>query len=104
MAPRLVQLLQKYNDHKDVVFICLTAEEHKSLPNIRRFLNFTGTTWLTGYGAGKTLKGFQVDYIPRVWVVGPNGKVVWNIDSDGGPDDGIEKALAMLSLQASGGR
>ena len=53
-----------------------------------------GITWPNGYGSFETLQSFGAEVIPRTWVVGADGKVVWNSASAGDLKDGIEKALA----------
>lgn len=92
-APRLAKLHARYRD-RGVVFLGLTDEGAESLPAIEAFLRGTGVTWPNGYGAGETLARFQHEGIPAVWVVGRDGTIVWNFDSSGEIEDGIEKALA----------
>jgi len=76
------------------VFIGLTSEDASALSDVKKFLRETGITWPNGYGAEKTIQGFKVSFIPAKWVIGRDGKVVWNQGSEGEFSDGIEKALA----------
>ena len=92
-APHLVRAYDTYKD-RDVVFIGLTSEGSAELDKSRRFLDNVGITWLNGYGAVETLTEFEAEGIPAVWVIGTDGKVVWNSDSRGSVEDGIENALA----------
>lgn len=94
LAPELVAAYKKFHK-RDVVFIGLTYEKAKRLPEIKRFLDETGIDWPNGYGALETLINLDVEYFPAVWVVGPDGRIVWNFDSPGELEDGIEQALAL---------
>jgi thiol-disulfide isomerase/thioredoxin len=94
-APHMVQLYRDYKD-RGVVFIGLTSEGSEDVRKIQRFVEHFEIDWPNGYGAEKLLRQIGANYIPRVWVVGPDGKVVWNTDSEGTPIDGIEQALAQL--------
>ncbi len=93
IAPALKNLHRKYSD-KGVVFIGLTNEGYETLPDTERFLKMAGIPWLNGYGANDTLDKLEVTGIPAIFVVGHDGKIVWNFDSPGDPNDGIDKALA----------
>jgi peroxiredoxin len=94
-APELVELYQRFHD-RGVVFIGLTPDSERDLPNVRRFLEKTGIPWPNGYGAVKTLEKFMTDggYFPSTWVIGADGKVAWNEDSPGQLAEGIEQALS----------
>lgn len=92
-APHLVEIQKKYGD-RGVLFIGLTDEDSEALPDIKEFLSDTRITWPNGYGARQTLEEFETVAIPAVWVIGRDGVIVWNSDSLGDVDTGIEKALA----------
>jgi thiol-disulfide isomerase/thioredoxin len=94
-APELVELYQRFHE-RGVVFIGLTPDSQDDLPNIQRFLENTGIPWPNGYGAVETLEKFLTDggYFPSAWVIGADGKVVWNEDSPGRMDEAIEQALS----------
>lgn len=92
-APHLAEIHRRYKD-QGVVFIGLTDEGAESLPAIEQFIKESGISWPNGFGAGQTLAAFQHEGIPAVWVVGRDGHVVWNSDSPGEIEDGIERALA----------
>ncbi|MBM83276.1 MAG: redoxin [Planctomycetaceae bacterium] len=93
--PELVELEEKYRD-RDVQFIGLTNESVQSQEEIERVLGKFGVTWPNGISAVEPLYNFKAELIPAVWVIGPDGKVVWNYDSPGTLDDAIEDALAMV--------
>ena len=57
------------------------------------FLHKAGIKWLNGYGAYNTLQQLQASYIPAVWVIGSDGRVVWNQDSRKTLEEGNEEAL-----------
>jgi thiol-disulfide isomerase/thioredoxin len=92
-ALALVKSHAEYRD-RDVVFIALTFEGAEQLPDIQKFLRGTGISWPNGYGALGTLTELEVEYFPAVWVIGRDGKIVWNFDSPGELADGIELALS----------
>ncbi len=92
----MVQVHKQFRN-RGVNFIGLTMEEADSLPQVQSVLDAAGITWPNGYGAGRTMAAFESDYIPRAWVIGPSGQVVWNVDAPGSLEDGIEKALAMVA-------
>lgn len=92
-APHLVAAYEKYKD-KGVIFLGLTAEGDDKLEHSEAFLKETGITWPNGYGAGETLYHFETTGVPSIWVIGRDGKIVWNRDSDEELEAGIEQALA----------
>lgn len=76
-----------------MVFIGLTSQSKKDVPDIASFLENNGVTWPNAYGAVKTMKDFEVSVIPAVWVIGTDGKVVWNSGEEAKIEDAIETAL-----------
>ncbi len=93
----MVETYQKFKDQK-VVFIGLTTDDEELLPEIRQWLKETGITWPNGYGAFDSLMAFHADTIPQVWVIGIDGKVVWNVDSESKEslEQGINRALSQI--------
>ena len=61
---------------------------------MERFLTETGISWPNAYGAVQTLNEFGVTSIPRVFVVGRDGRVSWTNTLGGRLTDAIDKALA----------
>lgn len=94
-APHMVEMYHKYKD-RGVVFIGLTSEGPAELKQIRRFIDHFGIEWRNGYGAEGVLEKLGAEFIPQVWIFGPDGKLIWNVESSGPPEAGIEKALAKL--------
>lgn len=96
-APHMVKTFEKFKG-QNVVFIGLTAEGEDVLPIIQQWLKDTGITWPNGYGALDSLLAFQADFIPQVWVIGVDGKVVWNVDSEPTEslEEGINRALSQI--------
>jgi len=92
-APHMVEAWKKFADRDDVIFVGITTEREESLPEIKTFMNEFKITWPNGYGATKTLAAFQAEYIPAVWVINKQGKIIWNFDSDEEMSHAIEKAL-----------
>ena len=95
--PDLVKTQQRFKD-RNVQFIGLTAEPLESSQTIKDFLRYADVSWPNGVAAVETLIEFKAEAIPAVWVITPDGKVVWNYDSAGTLDDGIEMALRRASL------
>lgn len=93
-AAELVELHEKYKD-QGVAFIGLSTETARDLPEIQKFIDHFKVTWPNGYGADRTINQLAVEWIPRVWVVGKDGKVVWeNSLQNGSLEEGIKTALA----------
>lgn len=96
-APHLVEVYQKFKD-QNVAFIGLTTDGEDLLPAIRKWLDETGISWPNGYGAVDSLIAFKAEYIPQVWVIGTDGKVVWNVDSE--TTESLEQGIARALDQA----
>ncbi len=92
-APSLVETHAAYRD-RGVVFIGLTPDRADQLADVEEFLSKTGITWPNGYGAFESLIDLDAEYFPAAWVIGRDGKIVWNYDSPGDLADGIELALS----------
>ncbi len=96
-APHLVEAYDTYHK-RGVIFIGLTRDSEDSMSKMKQFLSETHITWPCGYGADDTLGALQVNMIPQVWVVGSDGKIVWNMDEEGSLEAAIEKALSGTKL------
>jgi hypothetical protein len=88
-----VLLQRKYKD-QGVLFVGLSVESAGEIPEMKKFLDHFHITWPNGYGANLTLDQLAIEGIPRVWVVGRDGKIVWEDDLPGTIENAIEKALA----------
>ena len=89
---RLVQLHGHYGDR--VQFLAMTAEPEKALPKTRQFLKDQEVPWPVVYGAEESMVEWGVEGIPEVWLIGPDGKVLWNAASEESLTDAIDAALA----------
>jgi len=94
--PGVVRIYDEYHD-KGVVFIGMTFDDKEHLKNIQTFLQKYKVEWPNAYGAVETLKAFQAEYFPGYWLIGRDGKVVWNNAMQGRVpiEAAIEKALAV---------
>jgi thiol-disulfide isomerase/thioredoxin len=95
-APEMVRTYQKFHD-RGVVFVGLTSEPVDNRPAIEEFLTEAGITWPNGYGALETLRALEAHVIPRLWIVGSDGKIAWNLDSTTSLEEGLEQALAVAA-------
>lgn len=91
LSPELVKLHATYAP-RGVKFIGLTSENEGVLLESKRFVREEGLTWPQGYGAQEMLVALQVNAIPEVWLVGRDGKIVWDQSSK----DSIEAVLERL--------
>ncbi len=89
-APYLIGVYEEFLD-RDVVWVGLTPEDARSLPQIRGFLEQTGVPWLIGYGALETLDALDARWIPAIWVIGRDGHIVWSSYTPG--DLTLEEAI-----------
>jgi len=88
--------MHKQYQKQGVVFIGLTTHDEFALDTMKEHLDTLGVEWLNGYGADKTLLELQAFSVPSVWVIGPDGRIVWNFDSRESMEEGIEKALTAV--------
>lgn len=79
------------------MFVGLTAEGAESKSESQAFLDSVGITWPNGYGARKTIDAFGVQGYPTMFVIGADGKVVWNDEIGGELESAVDEALAALS-------
>ena len=89
---RLVQLHNHYGDR--VQFLAMTAEPEKALPKTKQFLEDQEVPWPVAWGAEESMLAWGVEGIPEVWLIGPDGKVLWNAASEESLSDAIDAALA----------
>jgi thiol-disulfide isomerase/thioredoxin len=94
-TPDLVEIYNKYRD-QGVVFVGMTFDDAEQVKNVQRFLDKYKVKWPNAYGAKETLLSFEAQYFPGYWLIGRDGKVVWNKSLQGKVpiDSAIEEALA----------
>ena len=91
-APEIAELHRKYGDR--VAFVGLTTDAAEDLDRIKEFVAEGRMTYPVGYGydaAVTLMRGFEATAFPVVWVVGPDGTVVWNRSLAG--DQSLEEAI-----------
>jgi len=93
LAPTLKQLHATYAP-RGVIFMGLTSMDEETLGYSREFIAGEGIPWVQGYGAAAPLATLQADLIPQVWVVGRDGKIVWDSRSDAPIEEVLDQALA----------
>jgi thiol-disulfide isomerase/thioredoxin len=91
IAPELLKLHEVYAA-RGVRFLGLTSMDSKTLPKSQQFVEDERLPWPQGYGASQLLDQLEVNTIPQVWVVGRDGKIVWDMTSP----EPIEKTLDRL--------
>jgi thiol-disulfide isomerase/thioredoxin len=95
-APELIAVYERFRD-QGVVFIGLTGEGEAALTESQQFIATAKIPWVNGYGAIETLTAFGSEYIPAVWVIGRDGKILWNssLAYQESMDEALERALAV---------
>lgn len=93
LAPTLKELHAKY-EAQGVKFLGLTSMDEETLDYSREFIAGEGIPWVQGYGATAPLATLQADLIPQVWVVGRDGKIVWDSRSDVPVEEALDQALS----------
>ena len=93
--PDLVDLYDKYHS-KGVVFVGMTSDDSESVKNVEKFVDKYKVKWPNAYGATEALIAFKAEYFPGYWLIGRDGKVVWNKALQGRVpiQTAIEQALA----------
>lgn len=92
--PQLVSTWKKYRE-RGVVFVGLTFEPESSLDGVKLFMEKYEAGWPVAWGADECLAAFKAEYFPGYWVIGRDGKVLWNksmADSES-MEQAIERAL-----------
>jgi thiol-disulfide isomerase/thioredoxin len=105
-APHLVEAYDTFHK-RGVVFIGLTSDSEDKMREMKEFIADTKITWPCGYGAEDTLGALGTQFIPQIWVVGPDGKIRWNLDEEGSLEAAIEDALSSSKVaenSQAGGR
>jgi len=100
MTPLLVELRKQYAE-RGVVFIGLTSEDESSLQTVRDYVETNHVNWLIGWGALETLQDLGTEFIPMAYVIGADGKLLWDSQHEGTPDDALEQAIALAAAQNS---
>lgn len=96
-APELAALSKEYGDR--VSFVALSPDPISSEPLVREFVESNDISYPVGYGVKQTLIGFEVRAFPSIWLVGADGKVLWNRSLEG--EQSLEEAIeAALSKDA----
>jgi thiol-disulfide isomerase/thioredoxin len=93
IAPDLVRLHDTYAP-RGVKFIGLTAMDARTRAQSERFLKEAEITWPQGLGAGRVLLALDVVGIPEVWVVGRDGRIVWDMTSRDSIEHTLDRLLA----------
>lgn len=75
-------------------FVSLTSETADEFKAVQQFTEEHKIPWPVGYGADRTLDALQVTGIPTTFVVGRDGKIVWNDEVDGSFESAVEEALS----------
>ncbi|MFT5327510.1 MAG: thiol-disulfide isomerase/thioredoxin, partial [Planctomycetaceae bacterium] len=100
--PDLVKIYDEYHG-KGVVFVGMTSDDSESVKNVEKFLAKYKVEWPNAYGATNALMAFDAEYFPGYWLIGRDGKVVWNKALQGRVtiQAAIEQALAATAPAAA---
>lgn len=88
-APELVKLHEKYGDR--VNFVALSTDPPQDQDRVQEFVDENRLTYPVGYGAIQTLIGFEAQAFPVLWLIGPDGSVIWNMAEE--PKQSLEDAI-----------
>jgi thiol-disulfide isomerase/thioredoxin len=96
-APELAKLHASYGDR--VQFVAISTDPASDQAKVQEFVDQNHLTYPVGYGAIDTLIRFEAQAFPVLWLVGPDGTVMWNMaEEEKQPlEDAIEAALAPRS-------
>lgn len=91
-APHLVDVHETFKD-ENVRFFGLTNAPPEAEEQISAWLEDRRIPWPNGFGsaAATTLREYEADYIPGMWIIGRDGKVWWNRGMS--ERESLEKAL-----------
>jgi len=76
-APEMVKLYLRYRNN-DIQFVGFSSQSAKEVPQMIEFIERYNTQWPIGYGAATMFEQLQVEGIPRVFVVGRDGRIKWD--------------------------
>jgi thiol-disulfide isomerase/thioredoxin len=93
-TPKLVDLHERFVE-RGVVFVGLTSEESFDLPRVEQYVKKANISWLIGWGAGETLGDLGNRYLPTVYVISAEGKVVWDSENGGSIQETLEHELEL---------
>ena len=93
--PHVKSVQKKYRD-KGVVFLTLTSEDESAVEDLKEIIDKVEIPWRIGYGAVDTMTALKVEYIPAMWIVGPDGMILWNGDPRDDIETELDKALALI--------
>jgi thiol-disulfide isomerase/thioredoxin len=92
-VPHMIQLQKKYPDNVQIIGISLDQDRSK----LSRVLNEKKMTWpqyFDGRGWGnKYAKSWGVNSIPRIFILSPDGEVLWTGSPNASMDEALEQAL-----------
>lgn len=91
-TPDLVKIHEQFKD-RGVRFVSLTDETEDALEAIDSFAQQLNVPWPIGYGARKTTAKLAVPGYPTTFVIGRDGKIVWNSFEMGTLEGAIRKVL-----------
>lgn len=92
--PELIKVYDRYQDRDDVVFLGLTPVGNEGRESSKDFVRQLRIPWVNGIGAQETIDRLQVYGLPTVFVIGRDGKIVWNSNVPGDMTAAIDTALA----------
>lgn len=92
-TPGMIEVYNEFHP-QGVEFVALTSEERDEIGKVKQFVSDLGVPWPVGVGAEETLQQFGVKYIPMVFVIGPDGKILSVGDDEPRLRETLGKALA----------
>jgi len=74
--PLLNQLVEKFSDRKDIVFVALTTD---SRDRVKDFLKTQDFKYLLTFAHGEVFKSYKVSAIPTHYIINQEGKIVFRM-------------------------
>jgi thiol-disulfide isomerase/thioredoxin len=92
IAPDLKRLYAAYSP-RGVKFLGLTSMDQEFLARSEAFIAEEEIPWPQAYGAVEPLSALEATFIPQFWIVGRDGKIVWDVRSQESVEQALDRAL-----------
>lgn len=91
----LMEVYARVGENPRVQFLGITMQTAAEIPAMEKFVERLKVPWPNAFGAEDFFTTLAIDTIPRVYVVSPQGNIIWSNLSGGDIEDAISQALTM---------